>query len=255
MQRTRISNLIFSCSVAVVSLIPNQSFGWGKDGHAAIVRLAFQLMPPAQRERLYAILDTTDPYYIGNWADWIARKEYPESKPWHYVDIPPDATEYVASRDCKDDCILSELPLLEQELKKKRLSFAKRREDMLYYFHFLGDLYQPFHTLGPTGATDLFVKWHGERTNMHRVWDENIILDHDIDTISLLKLACTMQSEPLETDYAKIAMEGHRVAVQNLVDPGIRLPNNYSDQKWPIVEHALIEAALLIVAKTKDMRT
>src|SRR5581483_4978327 len=200
-QRTGISNLICSCFVALGISIPNLTFAWGKDGHAAIVRLAFQLMPLAQRERLYAILDTTDPYYIGNWADWFARKEYPESAPWHYVDIPPDATEYVPAHDCNDGCILSELPLLERELKLKRLSFTKRREDMLFYFHFLGDLYQPFHTLGPTGATDLYVKWHGEKQTLHRVWDESIILDHDIDTVSLLKLARTMQSEPLETDY------------------------------------------------------
>ncbi|HWF45314.1 MAG TPA: S1/P1 nuclease [Candidatus Kapabacteria bacterium] len=254
MIRTGISNLIFSCFVALVLLIPIRSFGWGKDGHAAIVRLAFQLMPPEQRARLYAILDTTDPYYIGNWADWFARKEYPESAPWHYVNIPPVATQYVPSRDCGNDgCILSELPILEQELNKKRLSFTKRREDMLYYFHFLGDLYQPFHNLGPTGATDIIVKWHGEKRTLHRVWDENIILDHDIDTISLLKLARTMQSKPLEADYAKIAMEGHDIAVQNLVDSGTRLPTNYTEQKWPIVEHALIEAALQIVARTKNM--
>jgi hypothetical protein len=71
MQRTGISDLIFSSLVALVLLIPTRSFGWGKDGHAAIVRLAFQLMPPAQRERLYAILDTTDPTFIGNWSDWF----------------------------------------------------------------------------------------------------------------------------------------------------------------------------------------
>src|ERR1700722_13037485 len=79
-----IKKLIRSPSISILIVIassfPSRSFGWGKDGHAAIVRLAFQLMPPAQRERLYAILDTTDPYYIGNWADWYARKEYPESK-------------------------------------------------------------------------------------------------------------------------------------------------------------------------------
>jgi hypothetical protein len=74
MQRTGISNLIFSCFVALVLLIPTRIYGWGKDGHAAIVRLAFQLMPAAQRERLYAILDTTDPYYIGNWADLVAER-------------------------------------------------------------------------------------------------------------------------------------------------------------------------------------
>jgi hypothetical protein len=46
--------LFFSCFVALVFLIPTRVYGWGKDGHAAIVRLAFQLMPPAERERLYA---------------------------------------------------------------------------------------------------------------------------------------------------------------------------------------------------------
>jgi hypothetical protein len=65
MQRTGITHLIFSCFVALVLLIPTRIYGWGKDGHVAIVRLAFQLMPPAQRERLYAILDTTDPYFTG----------------------------------------------------------------------------------------------------------------------------------------------------------------------------------------------
>ena len=253
MQRTGVISRIFLCIVVLVCLIPTRSFGWGRDGHAAIVRLAFQLMPSVQRERLYAIFHSTDPFQIGSWADKGGKKKYPESKPWHFVDIPKDATQYEASRDCKKGCLISELSALENELNSKSLSKKKRRVAMLFYLHFLGDLYQPFHTLGPDGANDVPVKFHGETKSLHWVWDEGIIKDHDIDTVTLLNSAKTMRTGPVETDYVKIAMEGHRIAVANLVTSGKRLPNDYTDQKWPIVEHALIEAALLIVAKMGDM--
>jgi hypothetical protein len=197
-------------SVLSIALsLPNHSFGWGRQGHAAIIRLAFQLMPNEQRDRLYTILlGETDPWTFGNWSDVEGRSEYPESKPWPFAIIPADASNYVASRDCTNGCLISELA----HLDKERKSHAMGKENLPFYFHFLGDLYQPFHDIGPKGVNNIHVIFDGEPRNLHWVWDEGIIRDHGIDTVSLLRMATGLRSQPIEMDIQKIAMEWHAAA-------------------------------------------
>jgi hypothetical protein len=242
--------LILLASALSIALSPGQSFGWGRQGHAAIIRLAFQLMPAEQRDRIYTILlGETDPWKIGNWADEVGRSEYPYSKPWHYVDIPTDASRYVPQRDCKKGCLISELSRLDKEWKSRSME----KEDMLFYLHFLGDLYQPFHDIGPTGANDIHVIFDGESRNLHWVWDDGIVRDHGIDTESLLRIARKMRSQPMEMDVQAIAMQEHDIARANMEEPDATLPADYSAKHWPTVERALVMAALQIVARTKDM--
>jgi hypothetical protein len=173
------------------------------------------------------------------------------------VDIPRDATNYDASRDCKNGCLVSELERLELELKSKNLSDDQRSDDLLYYIHFLSDLYQPFHCYGDDGgATQLFVKFDGERMSLHKVWDFGIINDHILDsrtTRALLKHARELLDQPLEQDVSKIAIQEHAIAVANLEKQDAVLPEDYAEKHWEIVELGLVNAALQIVQRTKDL--
>jgi len=235
---------------------PTSSLAWSSEGHTAIVKLAFKLMPEKQRERIYGMLGTRDASVIGNWADKVKSKR-PETGPWHFVDIPKDAHDYSASRDCKRGCVISEIDRLEQELKSSDLTDDARSEDLLFYIHLLSDLFQPFHDLGEaSGATQIFVEFDGERTSLHSVWDYGIINQHILDAKTMramLKHAKSLQDEPIEQDVTKIALAEHDIAVENLVASETVLPAKYAEEKWPTVESGLVRAAVLLAERLKGL--
>jgi len=43
--------------------------------------------------------------------------------------------------------------------------------------HFVGDIHQPLHVspVGSTGGNDIKVQWFGQSSNLHRVWDSELI--------------------------------------------------------------------------------
>ncbi|KAG0268673.1 hypothetical protein DFQ27_006041 [Actinomortierella ambigua] len=52
------------------------------------------------------------------------------------------------------------------------------REDALRFFvHFMGDLHQPLHTAGKArGGNDAPARWRRAKTNLHRIWDGQLIM-------------------------------------------------------------------------------
>ncbi|MBT7546866.1 MAG: S1/P1 nuclease, partial [Cryomorphaceae bacterium] len=48
--------------------------------------------------------------------------------------------------------------------------------------HFVGDLHQPLHIgrYEDRGANKVYVKWFGRNSNLHRVWDSDMINGHNM---------------------------------------------------------------------------
>jgi hypothetical protein len=65
------------------------------------------------------------------------------------------------------------------------------RADKQFYLkllvHFVGDLHQPMHLGKPSdrGGNDLKLKWFGRNTNLHRLWDSNMIDDYSMSYTEL----------------------------------------------------------------------
>lgn len=65
------------------------------------------------------------------------------------------------------------------------------REDQEFYLkmlvHFVGDLHQPLHAGRgeDKGGNDIQVRWFNEGTNLHRVWDSNMINSYQMSYTEL----------------------------------------------------------------------
>ncbi len=168
--------LVAAAILAVV--LPGPARAWGPLGHRVIARIAQQHLNPKARGRLA--------FYFGKdfsladlalWADEI-RAERPESGPWHYLDITPEATSLVMERDCPEgDCIAWKT---REFIGIARLALRKK-DDLLepikYIVHFGGDLHQPLHLGHPQdrGGNDIPVELNGRSMNLHRAWDSGIL--------------------------------------------------------------------------------
>lgn len=161
-------------------LVTPAALAWGPEGHAIIADIAQRHLTPAAArtvERLLALEGAHGLDQISSWADDI-RKAHPETGPWHYVDIPLRAPVYVAGRDCSQgQCIVVKLPHYIQVLADRSASPQARLEALKWVVHLTGDIHQPLHNADhdDKGGNDVKLVYFGQMTNLHRMWDTNIL--------------------------------------------------------------------------------
>jgi hypothetical protein len=160
---------------------PLQSMAWGTEGHRVAGQIADSYLTPKARAAIKAILGNESIAISSNWADFIkSDPNFSYLSSWHYIDLDksytyPELKEYL-DQDTKVDAY-TKLNFLIGELKKKDLS----KENKLLYLHMLihivEDVHQPLH-VGHTddkGGNDIKLTWFNNPTNLHSVWDSQII--------------------------------------------------------------------------------
>jgi hypothetical protein len=98
----------------------------------------------------------------------------------HYVDVPLDQDRYDArfsGRGADKGCIVEKIQEFRAILGDPKRSVEDRRVALRFVVHLLGDLHQPLHVgdNGDSGGNRTQVRFFARGSNMHRVWDSDII--------------------------------------------------------------------------------
>ena len=170
-------------AAGLLGVSPAQAYG--PEGHRVVCDLAYRYLSVEARtevDRLIAL----DPQFESfrdacSWADEVRGTTRPETAPWHYINQRRD-DPHIDPEDCAEDgCITSAISLHAGVFLDRSRSDGERLEALKFLGHWLGDIHQPLHVSieGDRGGNDIDVLWRGERhTNLHRVWDSEIILDY-----------------------------------------------------------------------------
>lgn len=163
--------------VIVIVVCDPSAHGWGDKGHRIHGELAWKLMDDSTREKMKDLLGAETLASLSTWADEI-KSARPETRPWHYVNIDPTASRYEADRDCKDGaCVVSRLEESITVLGDPQREAGERLEALKWVIHLIGDLHQPLHVAleADRGGNDIEVTFFGEKTNLHRLWDIDLL--------------------------------------------------------------------------------
>ena len=178
--------ILVLAGIALLALPVPTAFPWGPKGHRIVSRIAAGRLSDAARAQVNALLGDQTLADVSNWADQI-RKERKETGPWHYVNIRPGAERYDDARDCgAEGCVVSATEKFVAVLKDPHAKPADRKEALMWVVHLIGDLHQPLHCshAADRGGNDIKVEFEGTPTNLHAVWDSEIIerqhLDDDV---------------------------------------------------------------------------
>ncbi|HEY9186153.1 MAG TPA: S1/P1 nuclease [Salegentibacter sp.] len=151
---------------------------WGKTGHRTTGEIAEKHLSKKAQKAISELLEGQSLAFVANYADDIkSDPDYRKYGPWHYVNIAPEDDKYVREKANKDGDLLQAIEKSIAVLKDKNAS----REDKKFYLkmlvHFMGDLHQPFHVGrgSDRGGNDIQVRWFNEGSNIHRVWDSQMI--------------------------------------------------------------------------------
>jgi hypothetical protein len=176
MKRTRILILIMLMASWLMSISPG--LAWGPEGDRIVAVIAQMNLTPQTRQRVNAL---QGPYNsiaaISSWADDM-RPDFPETGPWHYIDIPLEANKIDLTTECPHgDCIIAQIEKDETTLKDPRASDTDRAVALKFLVHFVADLHQPLHCADnhDKGGNMVQVVFFGQPSNLHAVWDSGIL--------------------------------------------------------------------------------
>lgn len=167
--------LMLLCSLPV--------FGWGAKGHDIVASIAEQHLNPCTKRALNKILDGHSLVYYSSWMDNVQNSPYwkggyDATKTWHYANIDKGETYQSMPKNPKGD-VVTALDSLTREFRKNRsaMSDSLKIDYIRMIVHMVGDLHCPMHAgrLSDLGGNRVPVKWFGQKTNLHSVWDSKMI--------------------------------------------------------------------------------
>jgi hypothetical protein len=177
---------VLAVACLVVGLVsPSPVEAWARDGHRIVCDLAWRHLNDEARldvERLIALDPQFDDFReMCSWADLVRGSSHRMSGPWHYTNQRRDDPR-IDYEDCANTgCIISAVDAHATIFADRARSDADRLEALKFLAHWLGDIHQPLHVSieGDRGGNNVPVLWRGtRRTNLHRVWDREILRDH-----------------------------------------------------------------------------
>ncbi len=155
----------------------SNDYDWGKTGHRATGQIAEAHLTKKAKRNIASLLNGQGLAMVSIFADEIKSDEkYKGYSPWHYVNFsfgkkygeePP--SEFGDLVTGIDKCIAV--------LKDDASSLEDKQFYLKMLVHFIGDLHQPLHVGRgeDKGGNMIQVQWFREGTNLHRVWDSDMI--------------------------------------------------------------------------------
>lgn len=163
----------------LVPLLGHSNY-WGKTGHRVTGHIAENHLTGKAKRALNDLLDGHSLAFVSTFADEIkADRTYSKFSAWHYVNYPL-GMRYEDSSKSKFGDVVQAIEECTRIVKDENSSRADRVFYLKMLVHLVGDLHQPMHAsrAEDKGGNGIQLQWFGEGTNLHRVWDKNLILSY-----------------------------------------------------------------------------
>ena len=174
MKRLFISLII---SLLFIHIIAASGPYWGSTGHRTIGEIAEKHLTKKAKKQIDILLQGQGLAIVSTFGDDIkSDKKYDKYYTWHFVNFPFDTKYEDSQKDKKGDIVMG-IEYCIDILKNPNAS----EEDKVFYLkflvHLIGDLHQPLHVgrKEDKGGNDIKVLWHYKKSNLHRVWDSDMI--------------------------------------------------------------------------------
>ncbi len=254
--------ILFCVLLTSVSSIANNDDVWGATGHRATGKIAENHLTKAAKRKIDKLLQGESLAFVSTYADEIKsdRKKYGKFYTWHYVNMPLDAQYKDVAKNPKGDLITGIRECV-NILKDKKSSTEDKRFYLKMLVHLVGDLHQPMH-IGQKedkGGNTIQVTWHGKGTNLHRVWDENMISGWKMSYVELANNAKDLSKEQIKLlqkgDVIDWMKDTHKLTkrVYGSVKSGDKLRYRYSYDYFPIVREQLQKGGLRLAKLLNDI--
>lgn len=237
-------------SLLVLISVTISSYGWGPTGHRTTGWIASKYLSKKARKAIEQLLQGQSLAIASTWMDDVrSDSTYNHMTDWHWVTIPFGETYEQTTKNSNGD-IIQTLERIITELKTKKLTAQQQAERIRILIHLVGDIHQPLHVGGKNdkGGNDVKVNWFRSESNLHRVWDSDMIDDSKLSYSELgesLDKPTTAQLKTWQTANVREWAAESQGYTDQVYDIGNgRLGYRYSYLNFYIVRARLLQAGV-----------
>lgn len=225
---------------------------WSKTGHRTTGEVAQQHLSRKARKAIDKLLNGQSLALVSTFGDDIkADRQYKKFSAWHYVNFPADK-KYGDVEPSEYGDVITGIEKCIEIVKDANSS----HEDKIFYLkllvHLVGDLHQPMHVgrIEDKGGNDIQVQWFNRGSNLHKVWDLNMIEDYGMSyselAESLPRLTKAQKKYLQQGTIYDWVEESQDIAneIYESVEVGEKLFYRYSYVWWGTVETQLQKGGL-----------
>jgi nuclease S1 len=261
----RISTIAAIVLAALISA--PSAWSWGPIGHRVASRMAEDRLTPVALTAIHNLLGPgISLAQISNWAD---EQQNPSgSASWHYVNVPISESRYDVKYCPSSGCVVSKIEDFKRVLKDPKASKAEKQVALKFLVHLIEDLCQPLHVgdTGSKGGNLIQVQFYGIGSNLHRVWDSQIIERHtkdervwlwDLNGVTNPKLAAEW-SKGTPEDWAAESLQIAKRAyclpgTGRVLKSGARIGNDYCNMALPVIQKQLAKAGIRVASVLNEI--
>lgn len=231
---------------------------WGPTGHRTTGLIAEKYLSKKAKKNIDRILNGQSLSIASTWMDEIrSDSTFDHTHDWHWVTIPDGMTYEGTEKNQKGD-IIETITRVINALKSKSLPPDKEAQQLKILIHLIGDIHQPLHVGrgNDRGGNDIKVSWFGTNSNLHRVWDSDMI---DDTKLSYTELAASLEQPDKEkirswqntsvTDWANESI-AYRSAIY---EHDGKLGYKYSYAHFHIVRLRLLQAGVRLAGVLNEI--
>jgi len=244
----------------IVPLFISQAMAWGQTGHRVVGLVAQEHLSKKAQKKVMQVLENNSLAEVSNWMDDIkSDAAYNHTHDWHWVTIP-DGMKYEQTQKNPKGDLLMKIEEIVAALKAHNLSSEKEQENLKYLVHLVGDLHQPLHVGGKddTGGNAVKLQWFGQSSNLHRVWDSDIIEGKDLSYSELAYFLGQPTKEQVKTWQASTVrdwtygMMVYRPQVYNLPADS-KLGYRYSYDNFNTIQQLLLQGGVRLAGLLNEI--
>jgi hypothetical protein len=252
--------------IGIFVYLPSQSRAWGLTGHRIVGQIADSYITAKTREQIKKILGTESIAIASNWADFIkSDSNYKYLDVWHYINFEKGLSYEQLKEVLKKDTAMdayTRINFLVKELKKKNLSQDKKQMYLRLLIHIVGDIHQPLHVspVGTTGGNAIRVQWFSTQSNLHRVWDSQLIDEQQLsytEYVMDINHSTLAQRKKLQADpLSKWLYESYVIAQQlhdEIKEDNPRLGYRYNFDHIATVNSQLLKGGIRLAGLLNEI--
>ncbi|MGB5272188.1 MAG: S1/P1 nuclease [Eudoraea sp.] len=253
-------SIVLLCLLSAHLVMGNSNF-WSKTGHRVVGEVAMGHLNRKTKREVSKLLNGQSLAAISNYADIIkSDRAFKNFSAWHYVNIPLDKNYSEVEPNPNGDLVTGIQKCIEI-LKNQNSTEADRIFYLKMLIHLIGDLHQPMHVgrAEDKGGNDIQLQWFGKGSNLHRVWDSNMINDYGMSYTELSKKLPVLNKEQIREIKKGTVLEWVKES-QELVNEiyssaakGEKLGYSYSYKYWNTVEKQLQKGGLRLARVLNDI--
>jgi hypothetical protein len=248
------NKIVLACLVSCF-LFPLSTFPWGQTGHRAIAHIAQTHLHKKTEKRLYEIMGHETLVEASTWMDNVrSDSAFDYMQDWHWVTVPTGKSYAETEKNPRGDAIEA-LARMQAIIRSEESSREEKRQAIRVLVHLVGDLHQPLHigTGEDRGGNEVKIKWFYDNSNLHRIWDSEIIKSKELSYSEL----GTMVNHPHEDkhdDFHNIDTDVWVAEAQALRPQIYAFPNEeylsyeYIYYNWPVIKVQIEKAGHRLAA-------